>query len=86
MIFQGASPSFWGTIADHWGRRPVYLVTILIYIGGCIGVALTPNYAGLLVLRMVQAFGSSSVVAIGAGTIGKSNKNLPGFLFRPKRF
>lgn len=70
MVFQGASPSFWGTIADHWGRRPVYLVTILIYIGGCIGVALTPNYGGLLVLRMVQAFGSSSVVAIGAGTIG----------------
>lgn len=71
MIFQGASPSFWGTIADSWGRRPVYLATLLIYIGGCIGVALTPNYGGLLALRMVQAFGSSSVVAIGAGTIGK---------------
>ncbi|KAG2183022.1 hypothetical protein INT44_006003, partial [Umbelopsis vinacea] len=70
MICQGASPSFWGTIADSWGRRPVYLATLLIYIGGCIGVALTPNYGGLLALRMVQAFGSSSVVAIGAGTIG----------------
>ncbi|GAB5585730.1 hypothetical protein Unana1_00630 [Umbelopsis nana] len=69
MIFQAISPSFWGALSDVWGRRPVYLSTMLVYIGACVGLALTKSYWLLLVLRMAQAFGSSSVVAIGAGTI-----------------
>ncbi|GAN01601.1 MFS general substrate transporter [Mucor ambiguus] len=70
MIFQAISPTFWGTIADSYGRRPVYLCTMLIYCGACIGLALSPNYAALLIFRMMQAFGSSSVIAIGAGILG----------------
>lgn len=65
MIFQGISPAFWGSLSDAWGRRPVYLSTIVVYMGSCIGLALAPSYAALLVLRMLQAFGSSSVIAIG---------------------
>jgi MFS family permease len=67
MIFQGVSPTFWGTIADSYGRRPVLLATMTIYCVACIGLALTPNYAGLMVFRMLQAFGSSSVIAVSAG-------------------
>lgn len=70
MIFQGLSPSFWGSLADVWGRRPVYLCTLLVYMGSCVGLALAPVYWVLLVLRMLQAFGSSSVIAIGAGVVG----------------
>lgn len=70
MIFQGISPTFWGTISDSYGRRPVLLSTMLIYICACIGLALTPNYAALMVFRMIQAFGSSSVIAISAGVVG----------------
>jgi MFS family permease len=65
MIFQGLSPSFWGSLADIWGRRPVYLGTLIVYMGACVGLAMTPAYWVLLVLRMLQAFGSSSVIAIG---------------------
>ncbi|GAA5799834.1 hypothetical protein HPULCUR_005253 [Helicostylum pulchrum] len=69
MVLQATSPTFWGTIADSWGRRPVLLVTMVIYCASCIGLALTPNYAVLMVLRMVQAFGSSSLIAISAGIL-----------------
>lgn len=65
QIFQGLSPSLWGSLADQWGRRPVYLCTMVVYLGANIGLALAPNYPALLVLRMLQAFGSSSVIAIG---------------------
>ncbi|KAG0185328.1 hypothetical protein DFQ28_009542 [Apophysomyces sp. BC1034] len=70
MIFQGLSPAFWGSLADVWGRRPVYMITVFIYAGACIGLALAPVYWLLLVLRMLQSFGSSSTIAIGAGVIG----------------
>lgn len=72
MIFQGLSPSFWGSLADSWGRRPVYIITFLIYILACVGLGCTKNYATLLVLRMLQAFGSSSAIAVGAGIIGNN--------------
>ncbi|KAI7904427.1 major facilitator superfamily domain-containing protein [Cokeromyces recurvatus] len=70
MVMQGLSPSFWGSLADSWGRRPIFIITFLIYILACIGMANTKNYASLLSLRMIQAFGSSSAVAVGAGVIG----------------
>lgn len=83
MIFQGLSPSFWGSLSDSWGRRPVYLMTLFIYVLSCIGLALAPNYTTLLILRMLQAFGSSSVIAIGAGTIGKRKIRGSWFGFQP---
>ncbi|KAI9275816.1 major facilitator superfamily domain-containing protein, partial [Phascolomyces articulosus] len=69
MIWQALSPSFWSSLADTRGRRPVYIATLFIYILACVGLALVTNYTLLLVFRMVQAFGASSVIAIGAGTI-----------------
>ncbi|KAL0076357.1 major facilitator superfamily domain-containing protein [Phycomyces blakesleeanus] len=69
MVCQGISPAFWGSLADVWGRRPVYIMTLVIYLGACAGLAESKTYWLLLVLRMLQAFGSSSVVAIGAGVI-----------------
>jgi MFS family permease len=71
FYLKAISPSFWGALSDVWGRRPVYLSTMLVYVGACIGLAMNDKYWVLLVLRMIQAFGSSSVVAIGAGTICK---------------
>lgn len=73
MIFQAVSPAFWSSMADTRGRRPVYICTLFIYLLSCIGLAMSTNYAILLSLRMVQAFGASSVIAIGAGVIGKSD-------------
>ncbi|KAI9479607.1 major facilitator superfamily domain-containing protein [Zychaea mexicana] len=70
MIFQALSPSFWGSLADLWGRRPVYLGTLFIFIGVCIGLAMAPTFPFLLGMRMVQAFGASSGIALGAGVIG----------------
>jgi MFS family permease len=69
MIFQAISPTFWGTLADHYGRRPVMLSTMVVYCAACIGCALSPNYAALIVFRMLQAFGSSSTVAVAAGIL-----------------
>ncbi|KAI6120586.1 major facilitator superfamily domain-containing protein [Pisolithus croceorrhizus] len=72
MVFQGVSPVFWGTLADYVGRRPIFLSCMLVLTAACVGLASTPtsDYWLLLVLRCVQAAGSASTVALGAGVIG----------------
>ncbi|EXJ59505.1 uncharacterized protein A1O5_12130 [Cladophialophora psammophila CBS 110553] len=74
LIFQGLSPTLWGSLADTKGRRVTYLCTLVIFLGACIGLAETRSYAQLLVLRCVQSTGSASTIALGAGVIGDITK------------
>lgn len=52
------------------GRRTAYVFTFIVFIGACIGLAETKNYATLIVLRCLQSTGSASTIAIGSGVIG----------------
>ncbi|BFZ57215.1 hypothetical protein PYCC9005_004266 [Savitreella phatthalungensis] len=70
MLFQGVSPSIWGSLTDVLGRRPIYLITFVVYLSACLGLAFTTNYAELIVFRCLQSTGSASTIAIGAGVIG----------------
>ncbi|OBT67185.1 hypothetical protein VE03_02622 [Pseudogymnoascus sp. 23342-1-I1] len=70
LVFQGIAPSFWGPVSDVRGRRIAYICTFLVFIGACIGLAKTKNYATLIVLRCLQSTGSASTIAIGSGVIG----------------
>lgn len=69
MIFQGLAPTIFGELADMVGRRPVYVLGFVIYIGANIGLALQSNYAALFVLRCLQSTGSSGTVALGNGVV-----------------
>ncbi|KAF5638637.1 major facilitator family transporter [Fusarium sp. NRRL 25303] len=70
LIFQGLAPSLWGPISDVKGRRVAYLLTFIVFLGACIGLAEAKNYATMVVLRCVQSTGSASTIAIGSGVIG----------------
>ena len=72
LVMQGISPMLWGTLSDRYGRRPVFLICLTILIGSCIGLALCPTSAFwlLIVLRLLQAAGCASTIALGAGVIG----------------
>ncbi|KIW89796.1 uncharacterized protein Z519_09225 [Cladophialophora bantiana CBS 173.52] len=74
LIFQGLSPTLWGSLADTKGRRITYLCTLVIFLGACIGLAETRSYTQLLVFRCVQSTGSASTIALGAGVIGDITK------------
>ncbi|KAG0701799.1 major facilitator superfamily domain-containing protein [Suillus ampliporus] len=71
MVLQGVSPMFWGTMADRVGRRPIFLACLLVLCLSCIGLALVPtsDYWLLMLLRCIQAAGSASTIALGAGVI-----------------
>ena len=66
MLF---STVFSNSMADVLGRRPLYLITLAIYICANIGLALTKVYWLLMVLRCVQATGSASMIALSQGTV-----------------
>ncbi|TFK56677.1 MFS general substrate transporter [Heliocybe sulcata] len=72
MVLQGLSPMVWGTIADRIGRRPIFVACLFILSLSCVGLALVPTnaYWLLVLLRAVQAAGSASTIALGAGVVG----------------
>ncbi|KAL6912505.1 hypothetical protein FSST1_010265 [Fusarium sambucinum] len=70
LIFQGLAPSLWGPISDVKGRRVAYMLTFIVFLGACIGLAVAKNYATMVVMRCIQSTGSASTIAIGSGVIG----------------
>ena len=68
-IAQSLAPSFWGPLGDNIGRRQVLIYTLLIFLAANIGLALSQNLVMLLVFRFLQAAGSASTIALGAGII-----------------
>ncbi|KAK2016928.1 MFS general substrate transporter [Colletotrichum eremochloae] len=72
LAMQGVSPMLWGPLSDRYGRRPIFLVCLIVLIGACVGIAVIPtdDFWLLVVLRCLQATGSASTVALGAGVIG----------------
>lgn len=70
MALRAFVPLFWSALADWKGRRPLYIISLVIYIVANVLMATLPaNFGAFLFLRMVQAFGCSSVISLGAGTI-----------------
>ncbi|KAL8964981.1 MAG: hypothetical protein Q9183_004100, partial [Haloplaca sp. 2 TL-2023] len=59
LVCQGIVPSIVGDTADMIGRRPVYIVSFIVYLAANIGLALQDSYPALLVLRVLQSAGSS---------------------------
>ncbi|KIX08737.1 uncharacterized protein Z518_03394 [Rhinocladiella mackenziei CBS 650.93] len=70
IALQGIAPLFVGDLADKIGRRPVYLLTFVIYITASLGLALTKgSYAVLLSLRTLRSAGCSATAAISYGVL-----------------
>ncbi|KAH8691476.1 major facilitator superfamily domain-containing protein [Talaromyces proteolyticus] len=69
MVVQGIAPSFWGPWSDIYGRRVIFIGTLIVYVAANLALAFTVNYPMLLVLRGVQAAGSAATISIGTGVI-----------------
>ncbi|KIM79780.1 hypothetical protein PILCRDRAFT_73747 [Piloderma croceum F 1598] len=56
--------------STYYGRRPVYLVSLPLLCAGSLGVALSRGVPELMVLRFLQAIGSSAGLTVGSAVIG----------------
>lgn len=70
LLFQGIAPTFSGGMADVYGRRPVILIGMLVYVVASIGLARAPSYGVIVFLRCVQSIGISPTIAISSGVVG----------------
>ncbi|KAI7815774.1 major facilitator superfamily domain-containing protein [Gamsiella multidivaricata] len=69
VLFMGIMPVFWASLCEYYGRRPIYLSSMLIFILGSLCAALSKNIWVFFVMRAIQAFGSSSVLSVGGGSL-----------------
>ncbi|WVR04031.1 hypothetical protein IAU60_001030 [Kwoniella sp. DSM 27419] len=71
LVFQAITPSIFGSMSDSFGRRPIYIATLVVYLISNIVLAVCPTnaYWLLLVMRALQATGGSAVISIGYGCV-----------------
>ena len=58
------------SLGDRYGRRPVFVASVLIFALGSLMVALAPSFGMLLLGRAVQGVGSGGIVPTASATIG----------------
>lgn len=54
-----------------YGKRPVYLVSIILYISSAVWCAVSPNYASLVVARIFMGFAVSPVECLPSATVAE---------------
>ena len=60
---------FWGPVSDAFGRRRAVAASLLVYVATSLGCALAPDFATLLVFRVLQGLAASAGVVIGRAMI-----------------
>ncbi|KAI9594196.1 major facilitator superfamily domain-containing protein [Syncephalis fuscata] len=69
ILFYGIAPMVWAPLSERLGRRPIYIVSLALYVLTSVGCALSNSIGLLLVMRILQASSSSAATAVGAGSV-----------------
>ncbi|KAF2661793.1 MFS general substrate transporter [Lophiostoma macrostomum CBS 122681] len=63
------APTLTGDAADTLGRRPIYLITLSVYLVSNVAIALTNSYPALVGLRVLQALAISGTFSTAYGVV-----------------
>jgi DHA1 family bicyclomycin/chloramphenicol resistance-like MFS transporter len=69
MIFFAMGMLFWGPVSEKYGRKPVLLTGLVLYILGSAGCALSTNMPWLIFARVFQAFGGGAAQAVSTAMV-----------------
>ena len=64
MAVATIAPALVGDASDVLGRRPIYVVTLSLYLAANIAIALSKSYLALLSLRVLQALAISGMFSV----------------------
>jgi DHA1 family bicyclomycin/chloramphenicol resistance-like MFS transporter len=60
---------FWGPLSEKFGRKPILLIGLAIYVVASIGCALSNHIEVLIGCRLIQAFGGSAVTVVATAIV-----------------
>lgn len=69
FVFFSAGMLFWGPLSDKYGRRPVLLIGLSIYLVASLGCAISWDIYQLIAFRILQAIGGSGAFAVATAMI-----------------
>lgn len=58
-----------GKLADRYGRKKLFLIELIIFTIGSLGVAISPNFAFFLGARLFQSFGGGGLFIIASSHV-----------------
>ncbi|KAF7872875.1 uncharacterized protein EAF02_008946 [Botrytis sinoallii] len=68
----GGAPLLWKPLSNTFGRRPLFLISLLVSLVGNIGCAKSPTYATMALCRAIVAFFICPAGAIGSAVVTES--------------
>lgn len=69
VLWLGLGPLIWAPLCESYGGRPIYLASMLIMLVSSVACAVAKHYGVQVFMRMLQGFGASGSIAVGAGSI-----------------
>jgi MFS family permease len=68
----GGAPLFWRPLCNRYGRRPIFLLSLIGSMVGNIGCAKSPSYGIMALCRAITAFFISPAGAIGSAVVAET--------------
>ncbi|KAJ7935430.1 major facilitator superfamily domain-containing protein [Mycena leptocephala] len=68
----GGAPLFWRPLANVYGRRPIFLISLICSLVGNIGCANSHSYGTMGLCRAITAFFISPAAALGSASVSET--------------
>ncbi|KUI53057.1 hypothetical protein VP1G_00452 [Cytospora mali] len=65
----GAAPLFWAPLSKRYGRRPIFLISLICSLAGNIGCGYSYSYSAMAICRAITSFFIAPAAAIGSGIV-----------------
>ncbi len=70
LLLNLVSTPIMAKLADRFGRRPIYILDVLLFVLGSLIAAMAPGLGWVILGRAVQGFGSGGIFPVAAAVIG----------------
>lgn len=64
MLGMGIGSVLWGSLSDHFGRKPILIISLLIFVVSTGVALLSPDITFFVAVRLVQGFGAGGAMVL----------------------
>ncbi|MGN8648263.1 MDR family MFS transporter [Gracilibacillus sp. HCP3S3_G5_1] len=70
LLMQAVTTMIYGKLADLFGRKPIFIIGVIIFLVGSIFCGLAPTMGALIVFRLIQGLGAGAIQPIVTTIVG----------------